>query len=422
MTLWKKMTDWVSSTEESTEEDSAKKTGNTPPGASAKEPVTPEEADRLRRQVEVFQDILKVKPDDQATQYKLAETWMTLERYGDALKPLKSVLVAQPDHPSALLHMAECYMHIGRDEQAIEILEEARKKNPESQRLIFQLAQAHTHMSISAGKFKRYKEAIQHFKEAIKLLPRYGPAHLAMGLTLYQQGRYDDAIKMFNKTVELDPNLKVDAYHHLARTYAKKGEIKKALKFFDQAIKVNPKAAVVHQDLGEFHFKRGKFEDSVVSLENALSMSPKMSTDAWFKLGVARVRLNRVRAAEEPLRKALEISPDNQQVQGALTEVLYRIYQLDCQDFSPLNSLNMLREAVRLNPTHAKAQFALGQLYDLKKDGKKAIQHLLFARNFFLEQKNRDGLTQTVKALQGFYEKYKLKPEDFEKLIMPSRH
>ncbi len=243
-----------------------------------------------------------------------------------------------------------------------------------------------------------------------------------MGLNYYQQGRYDNAIKIFEKTIELDPNLKVDAYHHLARSYAKKGDTKKAFKFFDQAIQVNPKAAVVHQDLGEFHFKLGKFEDAVVSLENALSMSPKMSTDAWFKLGVARVRLNRVRAAEEPLRKALEISPDNQQVQDALTEVLYRVHQLHIKESNPLDNLNALREAVRINPTHAKAQFALGQLYDLKKDGKRAIQHFLFAKNFFLEQKNREGLAQTVKALQGLYDKYKLKPEDFEKLIMPSRH
>ena len=422
MTIWNKMTSWVSSGEKSSSEDSSKKTGNAPAGVVVREPVSPEEAEKLRRQVEVLQDVLKVKPEDMATQYKLAEAWMKLERYGDALKPLKAVLAAEPEHSSALFHMAECYMHIGRDEQALEILEEAREKNPESRTLVAQMAQAHTNMCVTAGKLKRYEESVMHFKEAVKLLPGFGPAHLAMGINYYQQGRYDHAIKIFEKTMELDPNLKVDAYHHLARSYAKKGEIKKAFKYYDQAIQVNPKAAVVHQDLGEFQFKLGKFEDAVVSLENALSMSPKMSTDAWFKLGIARVRLNRVRAAEEPLRKALEISPDNQQVQDALTEVLYRVHQLHIKVSNPLDNLNALREAVRINPTHAKAQFALGQLYDLKNDGKRAIQHFLFAKNFFLEQKNREGLAQTVKALPGLYDKYKLKPEDFEKLIMPSRH
>lgn len=422
MTLWKKMTNWVSSTEKPDPEESANGENGKKTGVVSKQTLTPEEAEKLRRQVGSMQDVLKVNPEDMATQYKMAEVLMKLERYSDALKSLKAVLAAEPEHSSALFHIAECYMHMGRDEQALDILEEARKRNPESQALVARMAQAQTNLCITAGKLKRYEESVLHFKEAVKLVPDFGPAHLAMGITLYQQGQYDKAIKLFETTMEMDPNLKVDAYHHLARSYAKKGEIKKALKFFDQAIQVDPKAAVVHKDLGEFHFKQGKFEDAVTSLEKALSMSPKLTPDAWFKLGVARVRLNRIRAAEEPLRKALEISPDNHQVQDALTEVLYRIHQLHRKEGDPLDNLNQLREAVRLNPTHAKAQFALGLLYDLKKDGKRAIQHLLFAKNFFLEQKNREGLTQTVKVLPGMYEKYQLTAEDFEKLIMPSRH
>ncbi len=416
--MWKIITEWKPFRRESPV---PKDEQQPEPGAPVKQELTPEAIENLKRQVEKFEDILKVKPEDLEIQLKLAKTWMTLERYGDAMKPLKAILNLDPQHPSALFNIAECYIHIGRDEEAVESLTEARKLNPESQAIVRLLAQAHTNLCITYGKMKRFEDSVAEFRKAIELNPRFGPAHLAMGLTRFQQGRYDEAIKMFLKTIEVDRNLLVDAHHHLARTYAKKGHIKKALKHFDEAIKVDPRAALVHQDLGEFHFKLGNFDQAVTSLENALSMSPRLTVDAWFKLGIARVKLHRIRAAEEPLRKALELSPDNEQVQNGLVEVLYRIHQQDRKEGHGHDSFQLVREAVRINPTHAKAQFAMGLLYDQKNDGKKAIRHLLFAKNFFLEQKNKEGLAQTVKLLHTLYLKYKLTPEDFEKLIMPTR-
>lgn len=419
MAIWKKISEWVPFGGESMPDENGPQKPKT--GEAAKQELTPQMIENLKREVERYEDILKVKPDDLDIQFKLGETWMKMERYGDAMKPFKAILSAQPDHASALFHIAECHIHTGRDEEAVEALEAARKLNPESQAIVGMLARAHTNLCITYGKLKRYEDSVNHFKLAIELIPDHGPAHLAMGLNLFQQGRYDDAIKMYLKTIELDRNLLVEAHHHLARAYAKKGHIKKALKHFNAAIQVDPKAAVVHQDLGEFQFKLGKFDEAVASFESALSMSPRLTADAWFKLGIARVKLNRTRAAEEPLRKALELTPDNEQVQNGLVEVIYRIHQLDRKEGRPEAGFQMLREAVRLNPTHAKAQFALGVLYDMKNDGKKSIRHLLFAKNFFLEQKNKEGLAQTVKLLHTLYPKYKLTPEDFDKLIMPTR-
>ena len=419
MAIWKKISTWVPFGGGATPQkgDAPKP----PAGEAVKQPLTPQMIENLKREVARYDDILKVKPEDLEIQLKLGETWMKLERYGEALKPFRAILTARPDHASALFHIAECYINTGRDEQALEVLETARKLNPESQALVRMLAQAHTNLCITYGKLRRYEDSTQHFKEALALIPDFGPAHLAMGLNLLQQGRYDDAIKMFLKTIELDPNLLVEAHHHLARAYAKKGQIKKAFKHFNEAIQANPKAAVVHQDLGEFQFKLGKFDEAVTAFENALAMSPRLTADAWFKLGIARVKLNRTRAAEEPLRKALELTPENEQVQNGLTEVLFRIHQLDRKEGHGQASFQLLREAVRINPTHAKAQLALGVLYDQKSDGQKAIRHVLFAKNFFLEQKDKEGLAKAIKLLNALYPKYKLTPEDFEKLIMPSR-
>jgi len=309
----------------------------------------------------------------------------------------------------------------GRDEAAIELLTHARERNPDSQAVLRLLALANTNLCVTFGKLKRWEESVHHFKEAIDLIPNFGPAHIAMGKTLVQQGQYDKAIKKFKETIKLDPMMLVEAHHNLAQAYAKKGQERKAIRHFKEALKINPKEALVHQHLGEFHFKVNRFEEAAASLENALAMSPKLAPDAWFKLGVARIRLNLIREAEEPLRRAYELTPDNLQVQDALAEVLFRIHRFLKKEGKPTESLDRVREAVRLNPLHAKAQFSLAALYDLTGDGRKAIRHMLFAKHCFLEQKNREGLAQSMKLLEAWYPKHNLKPEDFDNLLMPER-
>ncbi len=423
MTLWKKMIGSITSLPKAKKPSASE--GKASPGQQgppSREKLTATKIESLQNQIRSFQELLAAKENDPTTLYKLAETWMTLGRFGEAIKPLKALLRNEPDHPSALFHLAECQLEMGRDDDAVDTLEHARQINPESAAILWQLARAHTNLCVTLGKLNRLEESVVHFRKAIELVPSFGPAHLAMGLTFFQQGQYHKAIDKFNETIEMDPDLTVDAYHHLARAYAKQGKNRRALQYFKDAIQVNPKAAVVHQDMGDFLFRQGKYEEAVTAFQNALKMSPKLTSDAWYKLGIAQIKLNRIREAEEPLREAFELTPDNIQVQDALTEVLYRVHQFWRKEGEPLKSLDLLREAVRINPTHAKAQLALAVLYDMNEEGKKAIRHLLFAKNFFLDQKNKEGLAQSVKLLQEYYPKYKMKPEDFEKLVYPSRH
>ncbi|MFQ5482334.1 MAG: tetratricopeptide repeat protein, partial [Nitrospinaceae bacterium] len=359
-----------------------------PPGAAPEtQEVSPGEVERLRRQAGQLQEILKVKPEDAPLHLKLAQTWMAMHRYAEAVAPLQEIIRLDPQHPSATYNLAQCYIERGRDDDAIDLLQAARRNHPESQAVTLLLAQAHTNLCVTLGKLKRWEESMVHFGKATALLPRFGPAHLALGRTYIQQGRYDEAIKKFRETIEMDPHLQVEALHNLAQAHSKKGANRKALKYFQEAIQADPRAALIHQDFGAFHYKQGKLEAAVESFHNALKMSPKLTADTWFKLGLALARLNRTQEAEEPLRQAYELTPDNRQVQDALTAILVRISQIHRQAKKPLEGLALLKEAVSIDPTHAKAQFALAGLYDMTQEGKRAIRHMLFAKNFFLEQK-----------------------------------
>jgi tetratricopeptide (TPR) repeat protein len=394
---------------------------------SRKQNNTPKEAPKKRTNEELlgllekYKEAVRVNPQDGMGHYNLGEVYLDLSRFSEALPSLQEAIRINPKHRSAYYQLGFALIEMGRDEEAIEPLETSLQLGAKSQATKKRLAQAHTNISVMLGRRKQFKESMHHIQEAIRALPDYGPAYLSMGICFTDLGRYKEALEQFKNALQLDKNLAVDANYNFGIVYSKLGSPEKAIKHYQEAIKVNPKSALPNLNLGMIYAKQKNYAAAVLPLRTAIKVSPKLAREANFKLGVALMKLKRFQEAVPPLQEAVQITPNNEKVCDFLAEGLYQASKSLGQTNKTAEEIDTLKEAVSVNPEHMMAHFALAQAYDKIQQGHSAITHTLIAKHFFVEAHKDEWIGKALQTIKQFFKKYNYTQNDFAKLRIPRK-
>jgi tetratricopeptide (TPR) repeat protein len=371
--------------------------------------------------LEKYKEAVRVNPQDGMGHYNLGEVYIELSRYSEALPSMKEAIRINPKHRSAYYQLGFALIQMGRDEDAIEPLETSLGLDSKSRTTRNRLAEAHTNISVMLGKRKQFKESIHHIEEAIRVVPDYGPAHLSLGICYTDLGRYQKALKKFQEALKLDKNLAVDAHYNFGIVYSKLGEPKKAIEHYQDAIKVNPKSALPNLNLGMIYSKQKNYKEAVQPLRTALRLSPQIAREANFKLGVALMKLKRYPEAVVPLREAVQLTPNNETVRDFLAEGLYQTSVSLRQADKTGEEIETLKECVENNPEHMMAHYALAQAYDKDNQGYYAISHTIIAKHFFVEAHKDEWIGKALQMNNQFLKKYKYTQKDFTKVRIPRK-
>jgi tetratricopeptide (TPR) repeat protein len=217
--------------------------------------------------------------------------------------------------------------------------------------------------------------AKQWFEKAIQADPTHaGAAYANLGAILYQQGKqtgdktlYDQAIGNLRRALAIDA-YDVMAYSVMALVYYTKAENDKsklefaklvcnqaheieggknyppiyntlglielrkknpssALKFFEQAVALDPNYIEAHLNIGAIGLSTRQYEKAAASFAAVLKLEPK-NFDATIGMGVASRGLKKVDEAESWYKKAADIDSKNCAVQYNMG-VLYQDYKND---------------------------------------------------------------------------------------------
>lgn len=126
-----------------------------------------------------------------------------------------------------------------------------------------------------------------------------------LGQMAARDGEPRKAIAFFQEAVRGDPNL-ADAHMNLGVLYHEAGDYEAAISEFQAAIRADPAYALAHLNLGNSYRKLGRFDQAEEAYRKALKFDPDCA-DCWFNLGVAALE-NRPAEQDEPghYRKAME--------------------------------------------------------------------------------------------------------------------
>jgi len=142
---------------------------------------------------------------------------------------------------------------------------------------------------------KRQQEAAQEFKELAENYSDSPGAHYAYGVFLL---RYDPgaAIEEFRRELRVSPK-HVHARLQIAFEMIKQGRHPEGATYAEEAVKLAPDLFAAHNALGRILLETGEVERAVKEIETAVKLAPE-SPEMYFALARAYNRANRPKDAE----------------------------------------------------------------------------------------------------------------------------
>ena len=292
----------------------------------------------LDRGLEILHGLLEQDTDDRMTQVRLAEVYLALDRQEQAEEMIDSLLTKNKNDAEGHYLKGKLLLVKNDDDAALAEFDKAlqskqwlipayiEKASLHLKRQEFAQAQGalneavkfdRNHLAARAGLAKimaitgQSEDALQQANAVLELQPNNTDALLAQGEALLSFRRLDPSKETFQKLAELQPQNPFH-FHRLGSIEALQKNGPAALRYFSQALELNPDLPDVMNDILFLHMGDNRFQDALNEVDRFLQQSSLQDTVRVFKGKIYMAQENYTLARGE-FQKALEINPDNDQ-------------------------------------------------------------------------------------------------------------
>ncbi len=188
--------------------------------------------------IQAYQKAIEINPYYWVNQNSLGTAYFQLGDYEKCLQAFRRVVELDAENADGYNNLGAAALLAGQFQQAVEPLEKALNFTP--------TADTYSNLGIAFFYLKRYDRAIPLYEKAVELVPNsdvfvgnLAEAYRWSGERGRAAGLYDRAISLAYKDLQVNPR---DAFAkgRLALWYAKKGDLRQALKFIAEARAIDP--------------------------------------------------------------------------------------------------------------------------------------------------------------------------------------
>lgn len=160
---------------------------------------------------------------------------------------------------------------------------------------------------------KMYKEALADYNATIKMKDAQPQAYNSRARLYFDIAKNRDtlllALNDYNKAIQYDPK---DGEFRVNRgaTYARLGDIEKAIEDFNEGLKLKPDHAVGYLNRSIMHQNTGRIDLALQDIEQYLKLNP-YNADLWYEKGRALRLLGKSQEAIEAYSEALKYKNNN---------------------------------------------------------------------------------------------------------------
>lgn len=197
----------------------------------------------------VLNDIIESDDKNVDALFMMANIFHINGEIGKAIKAFSKVLTLNPEHTDAAISLSVLYNDIGQYEEARKVFEKANERVK---------SKANKGGSLLEDKHINKKFASKHFELADLYL---------------SYNRYDEALFEYNKVVSLDSS-NLEARIKIAKVFAKKGFIAKAIEELRTLKNEEPNYAPARIALGVIHYGNGNVLEAQSEWEKVILKDP----------------------------------------------------------------------------------------------------------------------------------------------------
>ncbi len=138
----------------------------------------------------------------------------------------------------------------------------------------------------------------------------------------------DEALRNSRKALEISPAF-VRTYYEIAQAYLNKKDYDNAVKYFDEAVKLNPDVGLSHWYLGATYLEIGETQKGLAALDEAMKAGYAFSESDYLRLISIYLKLGNFTKISELYESLIKISPDNPQYRASLAVAYAKIGKID---------------------------------------------------------------------------------------------
>lgn len=155
-----------------------------------------------------------------------------------------------------------------------------------------------------------------------------GAVLLALGSLAWRQcALYQDDTLYWRRVVEVNPGMEV-THFNLATVLANRGRLDEAVAELREALRLNPRFAHGYYNLGLAQASLGRMDDALASFQETLRHQPDMA-DAHNNIGIIRAQQGRFNEAIRAFQQALAVQPNYPGARLNLCHALRLLHRLD---------------------------------------------------------------------------------------------
>jgi tetratricopeptide (TPR) repeat protein len=310
-----------------------------------------------------FERARALDPQEFRWTYYLASVQAALGDSVQALSNFRETVRLKPDYQPAQLKLAETLLASGKSVESQQLYETILQKDPDSPWAHYGLGR------VMSGQ-KHRASAIDHFRKACEISPNFGAAHYALALAfrdLNDQTKAQEHLVLYQKDKLGRPHLDdplLDAVQELrsgAHDYLKQGvaleaagQLAQSAAAHEQALAIDPNLEQAHINLISLYGRLHQIQKAEAEYRSLLAINPNLA-EAHYNFGVLLTGQGRNGEASEAFRRALDISPFYAEAHNNVGFLLLNEGRLQ-------DAERHFRAALDSKPNYRLAHFHLGRI------------------------------------------------------------